>query len=535
MLNHRQPYLIAENLSYTVDSTKTLFQGIHLSISANDRIALVGSNGVGKSTLLKILASQIQPTQGTVACNSSTYYLPQISTIHASIYSETVLNFLNAISNEWWEIEQILETTFNTTVDLSRPMQNLSGGELTKLFLAVGLSQAPDILFLDEPTNHLDYLALEELRQFLCQFQGAFVIVSHKPFFLDQVASTTWELTPAGLQVYGGNFSLYRQQKQIEYGAKLRAHETARKELKRAKAAALSEQERAAQSSRNGRLRALGGDMPRIVAGTRKREAEVTAAKLKVKNDKAITTATQKVAETKVRTHKVTSIQLEEKSQKHRNLIEINNANLWVDNRLLVKDIQLHVSSGDRIAVAGINGSGKSCLVKAILGIQSTRAFLQGGSVQLADMQTVYLDQSYEIVNRTQTVLENMQRVNSTLNYQLLRQQLGHFLFFNDDVHKSASVLSGGELARLAIAMITIAELDLLILDEPTNNLDIETVDQIVEGLHEYQGALWVISHDLDFLSRINITRSFHLKHQTLQPTAYLPSEQGHYHNELAK
>jgi ATPase subunit of ABC transporter with duplicated ATPase domains len=532
-LENRQPYLIAENLRYELNSTQTLFQGIQLSLSANDRVALVGSNGVGKSTLLKILAGQIQPAQGSVSCHGSIYYLPQISTIRDAIQSESIFNFLNSVSNEWWEIEQILESTFNTTLNLALPITSLSGGELTKLFLAIGLSRSPDLLLLDEPTNHLDYLALEELHQCLRQFQGAFVIVSHKPFFLDQVANTTWELTPTGLQIYGGNFSLYREQKQLEEAAKVRSHETARKELKRTKAAALHEQERAAQSRRNGRRRQLGGDMPRIVAGGLKRQAESTAGTLKVKYDKAIAAATQKVVETKVKTRKASSIQLEEKSQKRRNLIEVNHADLWIDDRLLLQDIQLHVVAGDRIAIAGINGSGKSCLVKAILGISSTPALLQGGKVQLAKMQTVYLDQSYEFVDRTQTVLENMQRVNATLNYQLLRQQLGHFLFFNDDVYKLASVLSGGELARLAIAMITISELDLLILDEPTNNLDIATVDQMVEALNDYQGALCVISHDLDFLSRINITCSFQLKHQTFQQTVYLPVERSNYYDEL--
>jgi len=541
MSNFRQPYFIAENLSYELSSTQTLFQGIQLSLSSNDRVALVGSNGVGKSTLLKILAGLILPTQGSIVRNGTVYYLPQVSTIQAAIQTETVLDFLSTVSNEWWEIEHILETTFNTTLDLSLPLQTLSGGELTKLFLATGLSRSPDLLLLDEPTNHLDYLAVEELQQFLCQFQGAFVIVSHKPFFLDQVANITWELTPEGLQVYGGNFSLYREQKQFEQAAKLRSHETARKELKRTKAAAVQEQQRAAQAQRNGRRKALNGDMPRIVAGGLKRQAEATAGSLKVKHDKAIAVATQKVAETKVKTHKVASIQLEENSPKHRNLIEIHQADLWVGDqntapqaaKLLLKDIQLHVSSGDRMAVAGVNGSGKSCLVKAVLGLESTSACLSGGEVHLAKMQTVYLDQSYELVDRTQTVLENMQRVNSTLNYQLLRQQLGHFLFFNDDVDKSAAILSGGELARLAIAMITISELDLLILDEPTNNLDITTVDQMVEALNGYNGALWVISHDLDFLSRINITRSLWLNRQTLRPTLYLPSERSHYQNEL--
>ena len=243
--------------------------------------------------------------------------------------------------------------------------------------------------------------------------------------------------------------------------------------------------------------------------------------------------ATQKVDATKIRTHKVTSIQLEENSQKHRNLIDIQHADLWVGERLLLKDIELQIGSCDRITIAGPNGSGKSCLIKAMLGNKSTPACLQGGSVQLADMHTVYLDQTYDLVDRSQTILQNMQRANPTLNYQLLRQQLGHFLFFNDDVFKPASVLSGGELARLAIAMITVSEIDLLILDEPINNLDIITVDQMVAALNDYQRALWVISHNLDFLSRINITHSFQLKQQTLQQTTALPSNQSYYYSHL--
>lgn len=531
MFSPRQPYLTAENLGYELESTRTLFQAIHLSLTTRDRIALVGANGVGKTTLLKILAGQLQPNQGTVTCNGAITYLPQISTIRDAIQSESILDFISAISSEWWEIVHRLETQFQTILDLSLPMTSLSGGELTKLLLTIQFARSPDLLLLDEPTNHLDYLGLEQLRQALIQFPGAFVIVSHKPHFLDAVTTTTWELTPTGLQIYGGNFSHYREQQHLEAEAKQRSHDVARKELKRVKATALREQERAARSRRMGREKA--DSMPPIVAGTLKRQAEATAGSLKVKHDKAIAAATQKVVETKIRTHKATSIQLEEKSHKKRNLIRIDQADLWLADRLLIQTIDLHLSSGDRVALAGPNGAGKSCLVQAILGLETTPAQLQGGEVQRATMQTVYLDQNYAFVDRRQTVLGNMQRINPALNYQQLRQQLGHFLFFGDAAHQPAAGLSGGELARLAIAMITIAEIDLLILDEPTNNLDITTVDHMVTALNDYQGALWVISHDLDFLSRIQITRSLHLHQQTLRPTVHLPSERSDYYQEL--
>lgn len=533
MSDLRSPILVAENLSYTIDSTQTLFEDVHLSLQNEDRVALIGTNGVGKSTLLKILAGQVQPSAGSVTCRGLTYYLPQVSTMQANLPSGSVLDFLYTQSHEWWEIVQILEASFRTELDLSLPISDLSGGERVKLLLAVGLSRSPDVLLLDEPTNHLDYLALEDLRKMLNSFSGACIIVSHKPFFLDQVAQTVWELSPAGVQIYGGNFSDYKLQKQRETAAKARSHETARKELKRAKASALKEQQRAARSNREGRRQALSSGLPRVVAGARKRRAENTAAKLKVKHDQAIANATQQVTDTKVRTQRTTGLQLTVNTHKHRTLVEISDTHLWVADRLLVKDLQLCIASGDRISLIGPNGSGKSCLVKALLRMDTTPAVLKSGNVKLANMRTVYLDQSYTFVDRPRTVLENLQQANPELNYQLLRQQLGHVLFFGDDVHKPASVLSGGELARLAIAIITISKLDLLILDEPTNNLDIVTVDQMVATLNNYQGALWVISHDLDFLSRLQITRSFLLKDQRLRQTAVLPEERTRFHGLL--
>ncbi|MDZ8052692.1 MAG: ribosomal protection-like ABC-F family protein [Aulosira sp. ZfuVER01] len=531
---HKNLILLAENIGYELGLDRTLFQEVNINISLGNRIALVGCNGVGKSTLLKILAGQITPSIGSVWCKNNVYYLPQISTIRQEITADSVLDFLSSVSDEWWQIEEILETQFHTTLDLSLPVTNLSGGELTKLFLAIGLSQEPNLLLLDEPTNHMDLLALESLRLFLQDFAGAYIIVSHKPFFLDQVTDVTWELTPEGVRVYGGNFSHYRKKKEIELEASLRSHEVARKELKRAQATAMQEQQRAAQSHRQGRAKFLNGSIDRASAGLIKTKAEASAGNAKKKHELAVTKATQNVADTKVKTTKVTSIQLAERNQKRRNLIDIQGANLWMSERLLIENIQLHINSGDRLAIVGANGSGKSTLAKAILGMVQQTAVLDSGEVLLSSsMKAVYLDQTYELVNRQQTILENMQTANPNLSYQLLRQQLGHFLFKYDDVHKSASVLSGGELARLAIAIVSICEIDLLILDEPTNNLDIETVEQMISGINDYQGALWVISHDIDFLSRINITQGFKLSQQALQVTTYLPRTPEEYYREL--
>lgn len=526
---HLKAILNASSLAY-VATRQQLFQNISLSIHESDRIGLVGCNGSGKSTLLKLLSKQLTPKTGTITNTGSIYYIPQISTINPSLSNDSVLDWINNIFDAWWTVTTILQETFETELDLAQSISSLSVGELTKLGLAIAFAKQPDILLLDEPTNHLDLVALEQLRKALQEFTGAFVIVSHKPFFLDQVVDKTWELTAKELKIYGGNYSFYRSQKQIEHQAALRAQEVAKKELKRAKTSAEQEQQRAAQSRQQGRQRA--GSIPKIVAGAMKRKAEISAGIAKQKHQAAINNASKKVTETKIRTTKVTSVQLEECSQKHKNLIDIQGANLKVKERVLIENMQLHIASGDRIAISGANGSGKSSLAKAILGVTSSLAVLDG-EIAIASMKIVYLDQTYELVNRQQTVLENMQLANPDLDYQLIRQQLGHFLFFNDNVYKPASVLSGGELARLAIAMISIAKIDWLILDEPTNNLDVETINQIIEGVNDFEGALWVISHDIDFLGRIGIRQAYQISNHQLQPLNHLPNDAQAFYQEL--
>jgi ATPase subunit of ABC transporter with duplicated ATPase domains len=536
---HSKAILNGSNLTYQLPTSRILFQNITVAIHEGSRIGLVGRNGSGKSTLLKLLAEQLTPKVGTTTRTGSIYYLPQVNTLNPIAFNNSVLDWLSSHSDEWWMVTTLLEERFETKLCLSQSISSLSGGELAKLWLAHALSKQPDILLLDEPTNHLDLMALEQLRKALQGFSGAFVIVSHKPFFLDQVVNTIWELTSEAVKVYGGNYSFWRwlrrpqaSQKEIEHQTALRTHEVARKELKQAKASAAKEQQRAAQSQKQGNKRA--GSLPKIVAGALKRKAEVMAGIAKKKHEALQEKAAEKVTETKIKTTKATRIQLSEHSQKHRNLINIQGADLRLGDSLLIENIQLHVCNGDRIAIAGANGSGKSSLACSILGIKESPAILERGEIAIASaMKVVYLDQTYKLVDRERTIIENMQLSNPDLSYQLHRQQLGHFLFFNDDVYKPASALSGGELARLAIAMISVAEIDWLILDEPTNNLDLETVNQIVDGLNEFQGAFWVISHDIDFLSRIRIMQAYQIKDCQLQPLMHRPDDAEQYYQEL--
>lgn len=526
---YKTTLLQASHLSYELATLRTLFRDISLTVQRGDRIGLVGRNGSGKSTLLQLLAGQQTPATGTISTTASLYYLPQISTLQPP--NETVMDWLSQATDEWWSVTTLLAEQFATELSPTQSIQNLSGGEWARLWLALAFSKQPDILLLDEPTNHLDLLALERLRGALQDFAGAFVIVSHKPFFLDQVVDSIWELTPEELRVYGGNYSFYRDQKESAQAAALRTHEVARKELKRAKTTAVQEQQRAAQSRKQGLKQA--GSMPKILAGAKKRQAEVTAGTAKRKHEAAVQTALQKVTGTKVRTTKAAQVQLDECSQKRRMLLTIDGAELVVGDRPLISNIQLQIRTGDRIAITGANGAGKSSLARAILFDDASAQLRLGEITQSNAMQAVYLDQNYDLINRQQTVLETMQNANPNLSYQQLRQQLGHFLFFGDAVHQPTSGLSGGELARLAIALISISEIDWLILDEPTNNLDLETVDAMVDGLTNFQGALWVISHDIDFLSRIGLEQAYHATCGRLHPLIHRPDEAEAYYQEL--
>ena len=528
--------LHASHLAYEPSTVTSLFSDVSLEISAGDRIGLVGRNGIGKSTLLQLLAGHLTPTAGNIHRTGTVHYLPQVSLLQQQFQYATVLDLLTNTSDEWWGITDRLEEQFETQLDLTHPLRCLSGGELTRLLLAIAFFHQPDVLLLDEPTNHLDFLALNQLKRCLHEFTGAFVIVSHKPFFLDQVVNTVWELTSDGLISYGGNYSFYQDQKQIEQHTRLRAHEAARKALKRAKETLQNEEKRAARSRREGRRQALDGSMGKAAQHYFANRASASAATASQNHQMALATAKQTFENTKLYVPKATQVILQETSRKRKTLVDLHNARLMRGDCCLIRSISMHLAVGDRITIAGANGSGKSSLMEAILNPanEPSSAYLEGDIIQISpSMRTVYLDQSYALIDRHKSILENMQCINPTLNYRLLRQQLGHFLFSDDTLHQSASTLSGGELARLAIALISISDLDLLVLDEPTNNIDTDTVHQMIEGLNTFQGAVLVISHDLNFLSQIGITQAFKLEQGKFHEMLHQPNQSDAFWDEL--
>lgn len=527
-----QSLIFTDNVSIVSGHNKLLV-GVHVSIVPGDRIGLVGPNGSGKSTLMKVLARIIPPTSGKVLGSASSYYVPQMDLPLFS--SETKLfDYLSASLDEWWEITNILESRFGTTIDVDRELRTLSGGELVKLHLAIAIALRPAVLFLDEPTNHLDLPSLEILSEFLLRYEGAVVVVSHDPFFLDRITNTIWEIDDKQVKKYGGSYSDYRTQKALILEGQMRQHDEAKKQLKKTKTAIQKEQKRAAASLKTGRRLKHDRSLSALEKGYFAEQASGSAGTKKKQLDADMELHANKVEATKAKKRGKAAIELGSDTESHgRTLLRIHNFSaLLPDGRQLVAGAELDISYGDRISLAGVNGVGKTILIRMLLDTSHLPAV---GDHYLADgLSKVYLSQKYEIVDPRLSLLENMRKANSHLSPELLRRQLGNFMFYTDEVvNKLAGVLSGGEVARLAFAMITAAPIDLLVLDEPTNNLDIETIDSIVNALDNFKGAVIVISHNVDFLSQLGIDRAYVINHQRLKELRTNPDNEQEYYAEL--
>ena len=524
--------VVAKNISYSLENGEVLLENIELSIKKGDRIALVGKNGAGKSTLMKILAGVIKPSSGSIDY-SSVAYVDQLDEGISDVGNKTLMEHISSISDEWWQIQLHYEKLFGKEIpELSRNLRQLSGGEFMRLKIAIATYKNPEILLLDEPTNHLDIVSKEILRNFVDQFPGGIMVVSHDVHFIDEVAKEVWELSDHMLTKHGGNYQDFLQHKATENEARERRLSESRQEIVKAKKALAKEQKRAARSRRTGKKLAGDRSMSKIEKGYFKNKASASAGRKEEELKENIEQASEKIEANSEKKKRLARISITEgENVRGKRLFGIQGGALSIENKRLVEGINFLIKYGERLSLAGENGSGKTMLIKAILEKAGSSTELTGQDLfRSPDFSGLYISQRYDQIDREKTLLENMYLANPGIDMQVARRALGNLLFSEKYVvEKLAKTLSGGETARLAFAMASVAPVDILILDEPTNNLDVETIGIITDALKQFTGAILVVSHDIDFLRPIGIEKSFLIKDQKFTEMKTKPSDDGYY------
>ncbi len=501
---------------------KQVLKGVDLTIGEGEHVALIGENGAGKSTLLKIIIGDEIPESGKVFVpnGASVAYVPQsVEDISSRHQDMTVLDyFLDAkglakVQKRMEEIEALLQSGYDETdslleeygllqstfeqsggytidsdaqlvmsgiglsteINLSTPILELSGGEKTKLFLAHSLLSNADLLLLDEPSNHLDADSLIWLSEYLKNYQGAVVVISHKPNFLDSFIQKVIELVPGnyGVRSYSGNYTSYVEQK-IK-----RDNEDEKRQNR-------TEVEIARLSEVANRLKA--GDRAKT-AKDRQRKIEKIKAEMPTKLTKRSTVTT--------------SFEIEAKS----GVKVLEMANLqkrYGEKTLDYSNMAIEIQRGERIAVTGPIGVGKSTLLKIIAGVISPDSGIckLGFNVDLG-----YYSQEMEDLHLERTVLEEIAVVLPGAPEQALRSFMATFLFSEFDVFKKVGILSFGERSRLMLAKLALRKHNFLVLDEPSNHLDISTRKFLADKLKDYEGTILLVSHDDEFMRNIGLTR----------------------------
>ncbi len=498
------PLITATNLSKSF-GPDDIFSGISLSIPANARIGLVGVNGVGKTTLLRILLGEEEASTGKVhrARNLRMGYLPQesVSDSHRTLWDEclSALEDLTEIQKKLREMENAMAAdpqdadlierygalqhrfdrlggfTFENEIErtltglgfrsdeYSKSLNILSGGQRTRAVLARLLLSNPDLLLLDEPTNHLDIQAMEWLESYLKSWDGAAVMVSHDRYFLDQAATLIWEMTP-GLEHYRGNYSAYLLQREERYERHLKEYEAQQEFI--AKEEDFIKRNMAGQNTRQaqGRLKRLERllEDARLAPPQQSRRIHFNLGSVERSGDLVIRTFGLKIG--------------------------------YHDNKkVLIHVPDLVLVRGEIAAVMGPNGAGKTTFLKTLLGDLQPIA----GEVELgASVKVGYFSQAHEGLHPDWILVKEIQNVSPRMQEPEVRNYLAKFLFTDDDVFKEVNVLSGGERGRLALACLALQGANLLLLDEPTNHLDLPSQEILQRILAEFNGTVLLVSHD---------------------------------------
>jgi ATPase subunit of ABC transporter with duplicated ATPase domains len=518
------------SVAYRLPDNSLLFENVNLFLGPNDKAALVGNNGTGKSTLLDIIAGEKQPAGGSVAVGGKLYRVPQLFGQFNELGIAEALNVADklealreiergsvdeanfALLDDDWDIEERCREAMNhwriDCRDLSMKIGDLSGGQKTGVFLAGILIHRPDLVLLDEPTNHLDGEGRRRLYELLESFAGAMLTVSHDRTLLGKL-DTIHELNPAGIKTCGGSYEFYREQRDSEINALSEELRHREKELRKARETQRKAMERQQKKqSRAGKNRDKSG-LPPILLGARKSAAENSAAGLKTVHAKKTDAIARELSELRKELPVTDSMKCDfddSSAHKGKTLVEAVDVNFRFGERTLwSRPLSFVVSAGERIRIEGANGSGKTTLLKLILGELSPSE----GKIARSFSKTLVIDQDYSPVNVARTVYEQAQTFNnSALPEHEVKTRLNRFLFPKNDWDKSCLALSGGEKMRLLLCCLTIdaAPPDMIILDEPTNNLDIQNMEILTSAVNDYRGTLLVVSHDEYFVAQIKST-----------------------------
>lgn len=523
--------LTIQNLAYTHANKERLFEGLSLSIHAQYKAALVGNNGSGKSSLLKLMAGLAEPSEGSILCNTTPYYVPQLFgqykhlTVAQALGIEEPLKALSdilnghvteanlAALNDDWTIEERCREALAywglENLDPEHAMSSLSGGQKTRVFLAGISIHRPELILLDEPSNHLDAAGREQLYNWISGSKATLLVVSHDRHLLN-LLDTVYELSEQGINAYGGNYDFYAGQKQLETKALQEEIHSVEKALRKAKEVERNTAERRQRLDARGRKKQEKAGLPTISMNTLRNQAEKSTAKLKSVHTEKMSTMSQELKGLRNKLPGMEQMHFGFDSSglhKGKALVSAKEINdRYRHQRLWKEGLSFQVRSGERIAIKGPNGSGKSTLIRLILGAREPAS----GSIQRAAYKAVYIDQEYSLINRQLTVYEQAQQSNRTgLQEHEVKLRLARFLFQPGDWDKVCGALSGGEHMRLILCCLTMGETapDMIVLDEPTNNLDLQNLEILTAAINSYKGTLLVVSHDELFLKDVGVER----------------------------